>query len=260
MNKHFWLRTPGAAVPARWTEAFPAGEAIGLQQLLGRPDAGADAQRLVWLAAADLHWLDHLHQVLGALPSERVVVLSPMPDDKDALRAVAAGARGYAHTHAVPALLQELALVVEHGGYWLGPGPMRLLVEHGATAIAAPAAQPQGAASWQRLSAREADVALAVHEGRSNKEIASLLGISERTVKAHLGAAFEKLGVRDRLQLALRLSGPAVERVTPTALSPPTRPPPEWNRDLAHRPAAVAPVPSSNVPPSNRNVTGAGLT
>lgn len=246
MNKNIWLRTPGAPVPARWMEAFPTGEAIELQQLLGRQNA--DAQRLVWLAAAGQHWMETLRQVLDALPSERVVVLSAMPDDKDALRAVAAGARGYAHTHAVPALLQELALVVEHGGYWLGPGPMRLLVERGATAIAAPAQEPQGAASWQRLSAREADVALAVHDGRSNKEIARLLGISERTVKAHLGAAFEKLGVRGRLQLALRLS-------TPPKQSQPRPTRPEWNRELSQRPTATAPV-----PPSNRNATRAGLT
>ncbi|WP_341643525.1 helix-turn-helix domain-containing protein [Thauera sp. SDU_THAU2] len=43
----------------------------------------------------------------------------------------------------------------------------------------------------------------------SNKEVARLLGITERTVKAHLGAIFEKLGVRDRLQLALRVGAAA---------------------------------------------------
>jgi DNA-binding NarL/FixJ family response regulator len=53
------------------------------------------------------------------------------------------------------------------------------------------------------LSARELQVAQAVAEGRSNKEVADLLSISERTVKAHLGAVFEKLGIRDRLQLVL---------------------------------------------------------
>jgi DNA-binding NarL/FixJ family response regulator len=49
-------------------------------------------------------------------------------------------------------------------------------------------------------------VARAVSAGRSNKEVADKMFISERTVKAHLGAIFEKLGVRDRLQLVLRLS------------------------------------------------------
>jgi DNA-binding NarL/FixJ family response regulator len=59
----------------------------------------------------------------------------------------------------------------------------------------------------EELSGREAEVAREVVAGRSNKEIARVLGITERTVKAHLGAIFAKLGVRDRLQLALRLTG-----------------------------------------------------
>jgi DNA-binding NarL/FixJ family response regulator len=59
------------------------------------------------------------------------------------------------------------------------------------------------------LSAREDQVAKAVAAGLSNKEVASRLNISERTVKAHLGAVFEKLEVRDRLQLVLFLSAGA---------------------------------------------------
>lgn len=43
--------------------------------------------------------------------------------------------------------------------------------------------------------------------GASNKEIAGQLSITERTVKAHLSAVFEKLGLRDRLQLSLKING-----------------------------------------------------
>ena len=57
------------------------------------------------------------------------------------------------------------------------------------------------------LSEREVQVARMVAAGASNKEIASRLAITERTVKAHLAASFEKLAVRDRLQLALRVNG-----------------------------------------------------
>jgi len=59
-------------------------------------------------------------------------------------------------------------------------------------------------------------VARVVSAGRSNKEVAAQLFISERTVKAHLGAVFEKLGVRDRLQLVLRLAASAPPPSTPT--------------------------------------------
>lgn len=57
------------------------------------------------------------------------------------------------------------------------------------------------------LSGREITVAQLVGQGASNKEVARQLDIAERTVKAHLTAIFEKLQVRDRLQLSLRING-----------------------------------------------------
>jgi DNA-binding NarL/FixJ family response regulator len=57
------------------------------------------------------------------------------------------------------------------------------------------------------LTERERQVAQAVAAGASNKEIARQLGITERTIKAHTGAIFEKLAVRDRLQLSLLVHG-----------------------------------------------------
>jgi two-component system, NarL family, nitrate/nitrite response regulator NarL len=56
------------------------------------------------------------------------------------------------------------------------------------------------------LTSRELMVAEQVAHGASNREIAVALEITERTVKAHLSAIFDKLGVRDRVQLALRMN------------------------------------------------------
>ena len=56
-----------------------------------------------------------------------------------------------------------------------------------------------------QLTARELSVAEMVASGSNNREIASDLEITERTVKAHLTAIFEKLGVRDRVQLAIKV-------------------------------------------------------
>ena len=56
------------------------------------------------------------------------------------------------------------------------------------------------------LTSRELMVAEQVAKGASNREIAEALDITERTVKAHLSAIFEKLGVRDRVQLALAMN------------------------------------------------------
>ena len=57
------------------------------------------------------------------------------------------------------------------------------------------------------LTEREREVARAVARGAANKEIARELAITERTVKAHVGAILEKLGARDRLQLSLIVNG-----------------------------------------------------
>ena len=58
------------------------------------------------------------------------------------------------------------------------------------------------------LSPREREIALCVARGESNKEIARELNLAERTIKLHLTSIFEKLQVRDRLQLALRVNSP----------------------------------------------------
>lgn len=65
------------------------------------------------------------------------------------------------------------------------------------------------------LSQRERQVAEAASRGSTNKEIARTMGITERTVKAHLSAVFEKLDVRDRMQLSLLVNGVEASSHTP---------------------------------------------
>ena len=105
--------------------------------------------------------------------------------------------------------------MVQAGGLWIGEALMqRLLVSTQAAMaripIAASAMDESASTSVDRLSVlskRELEVARTVAGGSSNKEIARQLGITERTVKAHVGAVFQKLGVRDRLHLALVVNG-----------------------------------------------------
>ena len=66
----------------------------------------------------------------------------------------------------------------------------------------APAAPPRGQVT---LTPREQQIALAIADGRTNRDIASRLGITEQTVKNHLTSIFEKVGVDNRLQLGLAL-------------------------------------------------------
>ena len=211
--QHFFLIAATAPVPARWREAFPDGQPLNAANLLARLRVQTPEQSIVWLSADDAQWADALQQVLQSRPGARVVLLSGAPEPQQGLQAVNAGVRAYTHAYGVPGLLQEVATVVEHGGLWVGPELLQRLVGSAYAALAArtPPAEPVPATPvavnpWQLLSAREAQVARAVSAGCSNKEVADLMFISERTVKAHLGAVFEKLGLRDRLQLVLRLA------------------------------------------------------
>jgi len=220
MTQHFLLTGSDAGLPERMDRAFPGIAVVSDRaQVQTRLAALPDASVIVWLSSGDADWPNVLRQILKTRPDTRVVLLSGAPEPAEGLRALNDGARGYAHAYAVPALLQEAALVIEHGGLWVGPDLLQRLVGSTNTALAARTASMKAQAltdvapvaapapnAWTLLSAREVQVARAVSAGHSNKEVAAKMFISERTVKAHLGAIFEKLGVRDRLQLVLRLS------------------------------------------------------
>lgn len=227
-TQHFFLSSPAATLPERLLEAFTGITPLNADALLTRLPALPAVQSLVWLSSTDEQWPQALRQILQAKPDARVVLLSGVPEPAEGLRALNDGARGYTHAYGVPALLQEVALVIEHGGLWVGPDLLQRLVGSTNAALAArqavskaqlPAAATPSAGpnAWASLSAREVQVARAVSAGRSNKEVAAKMFISERTVKAHLGAIFEKLGVRDRLQLVLRLSASPEPAPTPAA-------------------------------------------
>lgn len=196
---------PPIAPSERWLLAFPQGQWSNWARL----QTSAVAGDVVWVPVSHADWMEKVAALVQAEPRRPVVVLSPLPYDAEGLRAINQGARGYCHLHAVPELLREVGQAVQNGGLWVGPELVARIVAAtrdllGRAGPGAMAALPS--VDLSVLSAREAEVARAVAAGKSNKEVADQLHISERTVKAHLGAVFEKLGVRDRVQLVLRLS------------------------------------------------------
>lgn len=187
----------------RWTEAFP--QALIFAHLEDVSVASGEVA-ITWLhLPTDTSLAKQLVSKAAAkLAPARVVALSDTPSDEQALELMECGAAGYCHSHAGTAMLQQVATVVSNQGLWVGPGLLTRLIR---SAIASKGAtNADTSPSLEVLSSREQEVALAVAAGASNKEIARSLAITERTVKAHLSAIFLKLGVRDRLQLALLLS------------------------------------------------------
>jgi DNA-binding NarL/FixJ family response regulator len=135
-----------------------------------------------------------VRQAYGDLP---LILMSDLPHEMEALAAFAVGAKGYCNVHAGEEVLRKIAHVVELGGIWVGESLMQTLLKQ--TEL-----PPKAKLDWQEsLTTREREMAIAVAEGLSNKEIAQKSGITERTVKAHVGAILEKLGVKSRVQLAV---------------------------------------------------------
>jgi two-component system NarL family response regulator len=142
---------------------------------------------LMDLRLPNLGGVDAITAIRGEFPSARVIVLTTFDGDEDIYRALQAGARGY--------LLKgmdadELIDAIR-------------IVHNGKTRIPAPVAQRlAGRMGGQELTARETDVLREIVAGKSNKEIASALFISEATVKTHINSLLGKLGVTDRTQAA----------------------------------------------------------
>jgi DNA-binding NarL/FixJ family response regulator len=129
---------------------------------------------------------------ITAVSGAQVLVLTSFSDAERIVDALDAGAVGYMLKDAEPDDLIAAVRAVARGDSPLHPRVARQL-------LTARAARPSGPS----LTAREREVLELVRDGLANKQIARRLGISERTVKAHLTSVFSAIGVTDRTAAAL---------------------------------------------------------
>lgn len=120
----------------------------------------------------------------------RVLVLTSATDPARARQAVHAGAAGMLYKDIDPDALVRAIRVVHDGHLLLAP--------EAAAAIADGESRTRGS-----LTSREREVLTLIAEGKSNREIARALRVSEKTVKAHVSSVLAKLGVQDRTQAAV---------------------------------------------------------
>jgi DNA-binding NarL/FixJ family response regulator len=146
------------------------------------------------------HGLAGLASLRGEFPAVAVAMISAHEDPRTIRRALEFGASGYLLKSAdLDELTRALGTVLEAKTYV--PPALQLAVNSQRSA-------PQDRELAQRLNAltpQQSRVLGMVAEGLLNKQIADQLGISERTVKAHLSALFERLGVRNRTQAGVLL-------------------------------------------------------
>ena len=172
-------------------EASDGAEAIEQAQRL-EPDV-----ILMDLVMPGLDGIGAMRQLRVRAPGSRVIVLTSFLEDERVLPAIQAGAAGYLLKNVEPAELARAIRAAHAGEAIIDPTAAARLV-HAIADDARPRIEEP-----ERLTRRERDVLELIARGRSNKRIALELGISEKTVKTHVGHLLAKLGVSDRTQAAL---------------------------------------------------------
>ena len=135
-----------------------------------------------------------IRQIKALSPSTRVLVLTSFSEDDKVFPAIKAGAHGYLMKEMSPAELVAAIRAAYRGEPSLHPEIAKKLMEQ---------LSKSEEDAEERLTARETEVLRLIARGHSNKEIASALQLSEKTVKTHVSNILQKLHLSDRTQAAL---------------------------------------------------------
>jgi two-component system, NarL family, nitrate/nitrite response regulator NarL len=192
-----------------WIEAFPKAKVLAeISATHAKPTkAQKDAAMIFWLHMNEdsQEWLTlSISSIQQLYKNAKVIVLANAPNQAEAFHAMSLGAVAYSHAYSPVKVLLEIKTVINNGGVWMGQDFLKRLIEVSISLAGNQASQVNK--HLKLLTAREKEVALEAAKGLSNKEIARIFNITERTVKAHLSSAFERLGAKDRLHLALMLN------------------------------------------------------
>ena len=179
-------------------------------EVVGEVEDGAAVAAAVRRHTPDVVLMDIRMPVMDGITATRtltsrdtaaqVIVLTTFDADRLVMAAVRAGAAGYLLKHTEPEQIVAAVRRAARGEPALSPAAARALIEH---AAASGTRAEDAARRLALLSGREREIAAAVAEGLSNAEIGARLHLSAGTVKAHLSSALAKLGLDNRIQLAL---------------------------------------------------------
>jgi DNA-binding NarL/FixJ family response regulator len=186
-------------------EGFPDADVLEAESSAAALEAlhgsGTVDLALVDVRMPDLDGLELLRAIKVEWPEMPVIMISTYENAPYVKRALADGAAGYLLKDATPEdLSQAINVAMSGSGNVLSPRVIQNLFEDQESSVGT---NGHGRRNEYSLTQREHDILALLAEGRSNREIAQRLYLSEKTVKAHLAAIFRKLGVTNRTQAAM---------------------------------------------------------
>jgi DNA-binding NarL/FixJ family response regulator len=154
---------------------------------------------IVDVGMAGLNGIEATAQILRRCPRTAVLILSMHNDERYVVRALKAGARGYLLKDSVEQdLIQAIQLALE-GRSFFSPAVAELLASRKSSILVPDKVEDR----YELLTERERQIYQLLAEGESNKEIASLLGLSLHTVETHRTRIMEKMDVHSAAELVL---------------------------------------------------------
>jgi len=154
---------------------------------------------VIFEAALATNPVEAIAELLRQNPGIRVVVVTPNADEALTLELFRRGAHGIVSREVEPELLVECLRKVAGGETWLEAQAVRWVME----AYRSQQNRPAGVRPKVQLTPKESLIVSCVTQGMKNKEIALRVGTTEQVVKNYLRKVYDKLGVADRLELAL---------------------------------------------------------
>jgi DNA-binding NarL/FixJ family response regulator len=198
VDDHALLREGIRALLARADDMAVVGEAGGGREAIALARTLTPDVILMDIAMPDLGGLEATVEIRKDCPDAKIIVLSQYGDREYVHRFLRAGVSGYVLKKAAGAELVAAIRAVHRGGMVLDPDVARDAITGES---ASPAALANEADPYERLTDREKQVLKLVAEGRSNKDVASLLGISVKTAMSHREHVMDKLDLHSRTDL-----------------------------------------------------------